>query len=118
MTAKKLTDDQRRRIYCVKHGHSRLRDYCFGYHHCARCGQMLGDSLGGAYSDDSAVYVSHVHAFTHEKKRARDCRCPENAKKLRKSDFVLVPQWNAWGEEQRPPWRKKPRREVQEAVRT
>ncbi len=45
---KTLTVEQRRRIFCVKHGHSRLREFCFGYHHCARCGDLLGDSLGGA----------------------------------------------------------------------
>jgi hypothetical protein len=107
----KLTPEQRRRIFCVKHGHSRLRDHFFGYHYCARCGDQLGDSLGGAYRDDSGVYVHHMHVITHgtdkERREIRECPCAENAKKLTKRDFVMVPQWNSWGYEQRPPWRKR-----------
>lgn len=106
--AKTLTDEQRRRVFCVMHGHSRLRDYCFGYHHCCRCGDQLGDSLGGAYQDDTAVYVTHMHAATHKPAEvARGCNCAENAKTLTAKDFKLVPKWSSWGNEQRPPWREK-----------
>ncbi len=112
MTEETLTDDQIRRIYCVKHGHSRLMDAFFCYHYCARCGDQLGDSLGGVYRNDAAVYVHHMHVFTHGTKeefaQMRGCTCPENAKTLTEKDFALVPQWNGMGYEQRPPWRKKP----------
>lgn len=83
---KKLTLEQRRAIYCVKNGHSRLRTFCFGYHHCARCGQQLGDSLGGAYTAaDGTVYLSHLKG-----KKMDGCPCRENVKKLRRSDLALV----------------------------
>lgn len=107
---KKLTLEQQRAIYCVKHGHSRLRDFFFGYHSCCRCGQQLGDSLGGVYSDSTAVYVHHMHLHTHkpeEAARMQGCECPKNAKALRPGDFKLVPAWNSFGYEQRPPWREK-----------
>jgi len=51
-----------------------------------------------------------MHLFAHDKealKRIRGCKCPENAEKLTKQDFVYVKQWNRWGFEQRPPWRSK-----------
>lgn len=107
---KPLSLEQRRKIYCVKNGHSRLREYCFGYHSCARCGETLGDSLGGAYSNKTGVYISHMHTFTHEPEEfatIRDCPCPTNAKALTKRDLALVPQWDSSGREQRPPWRQK-----------
>ncbi len=106
---KTLTVEQRRRIFCVKHGHSRLREFCFGYHHCARCGDLLGDSLGGAYRDETAVYVGHMCRFARDGTQTPGCNCPGNATKLTKKDFALVPQWNSSGEEQRPPWREKPK---------
>lgn len=105
-----LSVDQRASIYCIKHGHSRLHDHFFGYHYCARCGAQLGDSLGGVYNDPDGVYVHHMHLFAHDKealKGMRGCKCPENAEKLTKQDFVYVKQWNRWGFEQRPPWRSK-----------
>lgn len=105
----KLTDEQKRKIYCVKHGHSHLMDHFFGYHYCARCGEQLGDSLGGVYANPDAVYVHHMHVFTYDKARFEEfkgCHCPENALMLTDQDFALVPQWNSWGYEQRPPWRK------------
>lgn len=111
MTTAKLTLDQKRSIYCIKHGHSRLRDHFFGYHYCCRCREQLGDSLAGAYRSDDGVYVHHMHVMTHgtagERQRMRECPCVENAKKLTKRDFVMVSQWNSWGYEQRPPWRKR-----------
>lgn len=111
MTVKKLDDQQKRQIFCIKNGHSRLLDHFFGYHYCCRCGDQLGDSLGSIYKNDEAVYVHHMHVATHgtkdEFKKLRGCHCPENAKKLTKRDFAMVPQWSSWGYEQRPPWREK-----------
>ncbi len=69
-----------RAIACALFGHSRIHKYFFGYHHCIRCGALLGDSLAGAYNDKLAVYL-------HE-----GCeRCQENVKTLRWRDRVLVP---------------------------
>ncbi len=85
---KTLTVEQRRRIFCVKHGHS---------------------PLGGAYRDETAVYVGHMCRFARDGTQTPGCNCPGNATKLTKKDFALVPQWNSSGEEQRPPWREKPK---------
>ncbi len=87
---KSLTLEQKRSIYCVKNGHSRLRTFCFGYHYCARCGDQLGDSLGGAYqAADETVYLSHLKG-----EKMSGCFCRENVKKLRRADLALVPAEN------------------------
>ena len=98
--------ETQRYIYCAKHGHSRLRDYCFGYHYCARCGDQLGDSLAGVYSDDSAVYIYHMYLYTKGKSQ---CACPENAKLLTWRDFKLVQEYMS-GYATRPPWGPEPDR--------
>ena len=44
-----ITDNQRNDIICSLIGHSRIQEQCFGYYNCGRCGQQLGDTLGGSY---------------------------------------------------------------------
>lgn len=103
-----LSREQTVAIFCVKNGHSKLRDFFFGYHYCVRCGDQLGDSLGSIYGGEpGTVYVHHMHVFTKDGTRYAGCECPENAKKLTKRDYAHVAQWNSWGFEQRPPWREK-----------
>lgn len=100
-----------RRIFCAAFGHSKLRDMSFGYHYCARCGAVLGDSLGGVYSDPSAVYIHHMHLWENDGKgfaKVRGCHCPTNAVALRFSDRFLVPRYNSLGYASRPPWTPKP----------
>lgn len=36
-------------ILCVLVGHACVEQGCFGYWHCDRCGEQVGDSLGGAH---------------------------------------------------------------------
>lgn len=98
---------KKRRIFCATHGHSRLRDFFFGYHYCARCGDTLGDSLGSMYSDSEAVFIHHMYLWTAEGKRANGCTCPENAKNLRRKDFAHVQKYNSLGYPMRPPWDKR-----------
>ncbi len=57
-------------------------DSCMGYQHCARCGELLGDSLGGCFTADISL----------------GCGCPEcqeNYAALRWRDRFLVkrPEW-------------------------
>ena len=82
---KGLSDDQQKAMLCALVGHSRIRDYCFGYHHCARCGAMLGDSLAGAYQDDKAAYPGHLG------RDIEGCHCNENAKTLTWRDTLKTP---------------------------
>lgn len=101
--------ERERRILCARWGHSRIRDFFFGYHYCARCGNTLGDSLGGAYSDTEAVYLHHMNVFVATGKRiAEDCPCPENVARLTKKDLKGVPRYNSMGFAARPPWKQKP----------
>jgi hypothetical protein len=100
--------EKRRRIFCATYGHSRLRDFFFGYHYCARCGDTLGDSLGGAYVDFTSVLIHHMYLWTQKHERPQSCNCPENAEKLKRKDFTLVPKYNSLGYAMRPPWTMKP----------
>jgi len=97
-----------RRIFCARVGHSRIRDYFFGYHYCARCGDTLGDSIGSIYVDSDAIYLHHMHVFLNEGQRIKGCPCPENVAKLTKMDLKLVPRYNSFGYGSRPPWKPKP----------
>lgn len=82
-----LSIDQQRSTVCAMVGHSRIRDYCFGYHHCARCGALRGDSLAGAYRDDDAVYPSHLKV----RPIPDGCNCAKNAESLTWRDTLYLP---------------------------
>lgn len=86
---KGLPIDQQRSMLCALVGHSRIHSFCFGYHHCQRCGAMLGDSLAGAYSDSSAVYPIHLQRA----EPINGCHCAENVKTLTWRDTWLTPDW-------------------------
>lgn len=80
-----LSAEQQKAMVCALVGHSKIRDFCFGYHHCARCGALLGDSLGGAYQDDTAVYPTHLG------QKIKGCHCAQNAKALTWRDTLYAP---------------------------
>ena len=53
-------DEHRNRIVCSLIGHSRISEICMGYRNCARCGALLGDSLGSMdMGRPDAVIVGH-----------------------------------------------------------
>ena len=52
-------DHGRNRITCALIGHSRIVTYCFGYV-SARCGDQIGDTLGGMTSLENSVVVGHA----------------------------------------------------------
>ena len=55
-----ITTPERNRITCALIGHSRIVTYCFGYVSCARCGDQIGDTLGGMASLEHSVVVGHA----------------------------------------------------------
>jgi hypothetical protein len=69
-----------KRIICVLLGHSKIIETCFGYVHCARCNDLLGDTLAGYYDTKENVIVGH-----------KCDTCNENYKKLGWKDKVLCP---------------------------
>ena len=54
-----VTRQQRKEIACTLIGHSKIIEACFGYVHCARCDQQIGDTLGGVFDDSDCVVVDH-----------------------------------------------------------
>ncbi len=73
---------QRNNIVCSLIGHSRISTVCFGYRHCARCNDLLGDSIGGAdYGKREAVIINH-------NTNCRDCK--KNYKKCTWKDKIFV----------------------------
>ena len=70
---KKLTKQQEMQIYCVKNGHAKIVEMCFGYVNCKRCGDQIGDTLAGVF--DLSTYVLDQH----------DCdQCQLNYRKLKR----------------------------------
>ena len=55
-----ITAPERNRITCALIGHSRIVTYCFGYVSCARCGDQIGDTLGGMTDLGENVVVGHA----------------------------------------------------------
>lgn len=75
-----LTDQQRKEVTCAMLGHSHITTSCFGYVYCARCGEQVGDMLGGIFYDPLEVRVGH------------NCpTCRANYEKLDWKSKVLTP---------------------------
>ena len=74
----KITQQQKAQIYCVKHGHANYVYSFFGYVHCGRCGDQIGDRLGGFFPMDKSVVIGC---------KAKPCEnCDPVFKKLDKFD--------------------------------
>lgn len=70
----------RKSTICALIGHSRITEFFFGYHNCARCGAQLGDSLASTYDSSNNVILGH------------DCKeCQENIKTLTWRDTLNAP---------------------------
>lgn len=79
---KELTQEQKAKIYCVKNGHAKYITMCWGYVHCGRCGEQIGDRLAGVF-DTKKMLVVHCN-----KKPCKDCDPIE--KKLNKMDKEIL----------------------------
>lgn len=55
----KISIEQKKQITCSLIGHSRIIFNSFGYVHCARCGDQIGDLLGGYFDASKNVIVGH-----------------------------------------------------------
>jgi len=52
--------EKKKEIICTFIGHSLIQTSCFGYKYCGRCGEQVGDSLGGIWYDaEKAVLAGH-----------------------------------------------------------
>lgn len=66
-----LATAERNAVVCAMIGHSSIISMCFGYVHCGRCGEQIGDRLGGVFDTTNSVLIGH------------NCEtCQENYKKL------------------------------------
>lgn len=54
-----LDDEKRKSVTCALLGHSHITTGFFGYVYCARCGEQIGDVLGGCFYDPLEVRVGH-----------------------------------------------------------
>lgn len=82
----KITDEQRCGIVCSLIGHSHVVEFCFGYVTCARCGDQIGDTLGGAFKLDK-----HAIVGIHTKDKTVCKECLANYKKMTWEDMVFLP---------------------------
>ena len=78
----KLTREKKLRIYCVKNGHANYVFNCFGYVHCGRCEDQIGDRLGGIFN------MTNMMALGHKCKT-----CNRIRKTLKKFDLKIVERW-------------------------
>lgn len=78
---KGLNEDQAKAVVCALVGHSLIQTQCLGYFNCARCGEQVGDAIGGAYRAEGVVVVGHA------------CdKCRENFAKLTWRDKFMAPK--------------------------
>ena len=75
-----MDDETKKRVTCAIMGHSHIVNSCFGQITCARCGEIVGDTLLGMYYDPLAVLVGH---------NCPDCR--SNYERLGWESKVLTP---------------------------
>lgn len=54
-----IDKDTRNAIVCALVGHSRIQETCFGYFHCGRCEEQVGDNLAGVYDAGDVVIIGH-----------------------------------------------------------
>jgi hypothetical protein len=67
-----------RKMLCLMVGHPPVVEVCFGYQNCARCGEQVGDMLGGPSTLAGKRVVGHD-----------DAECL--AIKLTPTDLLLMP---------------------------
>ena len=74
-----LAVPERNRVTCALIGHSRIVTMCLGYVSCARCGDQIGDTIGGTTDLGENVVAGH------------NCdTCRENYTKLTWADKLFV----------------------------
>ena len=72
---KGLDEETQKKVVCALVGHSKIHNVCFGYRYCARCEEIVIDTL-----TKSTVIVGH------------DCPlCHSNYDKMEWKDTLFVP---------------------------
>ena len=79
---KGLDEETQKKMVCALVGHSKIHDYIIGAHYCARCGELVGDTLASIYPGANyAVVVGH------------NCpTCRENYNNTTWRDRLLAPE--------------------------
>lgn len=78
---KGLDEETQKRMICALVGHSKIQESSFGYYHCARCGEQVGDALGSIYPE-----AEHVVIVGH------NCNlCKANYEKCTWKDTLMAP---------------------------
>lgn len=54
-----ISKEQRNSAVCSLIGHSAIISLCFGYVHCGRCDEQIGDRLAGVFDTTDSVFVGH-----------------------------------------------------------
>lgn len=75
------TREEKALLFCHRNGHSRIVESDWGYIYCCRCGQQIGDLLGGGFRVTDEYMVGHD-----------DRECLDNWLNLTKEDKHLVPR--------------------------
>ncbi len=76
----KVSSDHLADLFCSTFGHAKIVSLCFGYIHCERCGDQIGDRLGGVFNISNYVIKDH------------NCdKCQANFAKLKPIDRLLCP---------------------------
>ena len=74
-----ISVEQEAQIYCIKNGHADYISMCFGYVHCGRCNEQIGDTLAGIYDTTNKMLIGH-----------KCKKCSEVKSKLNKLDKKIV----------------------------
>ncbi len=77
-----MTQEQDAKIYCVKHGHADYVTVCMGYAYCGRCGDQIGDTLGGAFNLTKKVITGCWESSCQH--------CNDNRKKITGFDKIIL----------------------------
>ena len=48
-----------KKVYCALFGHSKIIEFCIGEVSCARCNEVIGDTLTKSYNMKDKVIVGH-----------------------------------------------------------
>lgn len=85
----KLTLQQKAQIHCIKEGHADYIYTCWGYVHCGRCGEQIGDQLGGIFDTTDKILVNHKCSKCSKLKRKLSKLDKEILKRLEKSKDIF-----------------------------
>lgn len=78
-----LTQEQKAKIYCIKHGHAKYVNLFMGYVYCGRCSDQIGDTYSSPFDFDDKALIGH-----------KCNRCDKAEKKLNSMDKEILKRLN------------------------